>query len=394
VLATPHSAAALVRAAASLSAVVAAFGCSAGDPPAPPAPSVGVVQVVPRPVTATEEYVARITASNTVEIRPQVEGLLESQAAVEGQRVLAGAMLFRIDPAPYEAALARARADQAEAEARRAQARRELDRMQNLVRSKVASAQALDAAIAEEKAAEAGVQAAVADVETARLQLAWTRVTSPIAGFVGRAEVRIGAAVEAYDTLLTRVYANDPMYVDFNISEHRMLQMQREYGAELDRGAGDFRIVLADGSVYPHPGALDFVDQALDAQTATLPMRLVVPNPEGLLRANQFARVIVPVEAIPDALVVPVRALQEFQGHHSVFVVDQAGKVESRDVELGPRLGGEQILRRGIEPGARVVVDGAQKLRPGIVVQTQLAGGVGAVGDVAAKPAAEDRNGS
>jgi membrane fusion protein (multidrug efflux system) len=367
-----------------------AVACSSGEPPAPPPPSVRVVEVTPRPAVAHEEYVARIAASNTVEIRPQVEGLLEEQAAVEGERVEPGDLLFLIDPDPYAAALARAQAEQAQAEARLAQARRELERVKRLSSANVASEQALDAAVAQERAASAAVRAALAGVETASLQLGHTRVTSPIAGVVGRADVRIGAAVEAYDTLLTRVYANDPMYVDFSISEQRMLQMQRDFGPDLARGAGEFRIVLADGSEYPHPGALDFVDQALDDQTATLPMRLVIPNPDGLLRANQFARVVVPADSVPDALVVPARAVQEFQGTHSVWIVDGKGQAQTRDVELGARLGGEWIVRSGLAPGDRVVVDGVQKLRPGIAVSTEP-GGLHAV---AAEPAAAAPNGS
>jgi len=373
-LASRAGAARSLRRAAAVVAGAVAFACSGGEPPAPPKPTVRVLEVRPRPAVAHEEYVARIAASNTVEIRPQVEGRLESQAAVEGQRVEAGALLFQIDPAPYAAALARAQAEQAQAEARLAQAKRDLERVKRLASSNVASEQALDAGVAQEKAASASVRAAVAGVETARLQLAYTHVTSPIGGVVGRAEVRLGAAVEAYDTLLTRVYANDPMHVDFSISEQRMLQLQRQYGSVMASAGGEFRILLADGSEYPHPGKVDFVDQALDARTATLPMRLVVPNPDGLLRENQFARVVVPVDSMPDAIVVPVRAVQEFQGTHSVWVVDGAGQAQSRDVELGARLDGEWIVRRGLGPGDRVVVDGAQKLRPGVEVQAELEG--------------------
>ena len=381
---------AAVRTAATIAAGLFTLACSPDAAPPPPVASVQVFEVTPRPAIAHEEYVARIAASNTVEIRPQVDGLLEKQAAVEGQRVEAGALLFQIDPNPYAAALSRAQAEQAQAEALLAQVKRDLERVKRLARSNVASEQALDAAVAQEKAAKAAVSAAVADVRTARLQLEYTRVTSPIGGVVGRAEVRIGAAVEAYDTLLTRVYANDPMFVDFSIGEQRMLQMQRAYGPDFAQGAREFRIVLADGRDYPHPGTLDFVDQALDVKTATLPMRLVVPNPEGLLRENQFARVVVPVDAIENALVVPVRAVQEFQGTHSVWVIDGQGQAESRPIELGARLEGEWIVQRGLAIGDRVIVDGVQKLRPGLPVHA-LPGGPSRV---AAERPATTRNGS
>ena len=372
------------RLAAALASGLAALACSSQQAPAPPAPSVRVIEVTPRPAVALDEYVARIEASNTVEIRPQVDGLLKQHAAVEGQRVEQGDVLFLIDPDPYAAALARAQADQAQAEARLAQSKRELERVRRLASSNVASEQALDAAVAQQKASTAAVRATQAGVETASLKLGYTRVTSPIGGVVGRAQARVGTAVTAYDTLLTTVYANDPMYVDFSISEQRMLQMQREIGPDLARGAGVFRIVLADGTEYPHPGVLDFVDQALDPLTATLPMRLEVPNPEGLLRANQFARVVVPVQSIPDALVVPVRAVQEFQGLHSVWIVDAGGLAQPRDVELGARLDGEWVVSSGLAPGDRVVVDGVQKLRPGLAVNTEPI----RPADVAAEPAA------
>ena len=367
-----------------------ALACSQTEAPAPTPASVRVLEVTPQSVVSHEEYVARIAASNTVEIRPQVDGRLDAQTAVEGQRVEAGALLFVIDPEPFAAELARAQAELAQAEAQLARIERDLERVKRLASSRIASEQALDAAVAEEKAANAAVRAAAAEVQTAKLRLAYTRVTSPLGGVIGRAEVRIGASVEAYDTLLTRVYANDPMYVEFSISEQRMLQLQRAHGPDLARGVNEFRIVLADGREYPHPGTLDFVDEALDARTATLPMRLVVPNPDGLLRENQFARVVVPVDAIPDAFVVPARAVQEFQGTHSVWVVDESGLAESRAVELGPRIGGEWVVRQGLAPGERVVVDGTQKLLPGTVVRSQPL----ATSDVASGAAATPGNGS
>lgn len=366
------------------------LGCSRQEAPEPTPPAVRVLEATPRSAVSHEEYVARIAASNTVEIRPQIDGRLERQVAVEGQRVQAGAPLFLIDPDPFAAELARAEASRAEAEARLAQTMRSLERMKQLARSNVASEQALDAAVADHDAAKAAVRAVVADVQTARLRLDYTRVTSPIGGVVGQAEVRIGASVEAYDTLLTRVYANDPMYVEFSISEQRMLQLQHRYGPDLARGVGDFRILLADGSEYGHRGELDFVDEALDAETATLPMRLVVPNPEGLLRENQFARVVIPVDSVSDALIVPVRAVQEFQGTHSVWVVDEEGQAQSRGVELGARIGDEWIVRHGLAPGDRIVVDGIQKLHPGIVVRTESA----EAGDIVAGANAAPENGS
>jgi membrane fusion protein (multidrug efflux system) len=164
------------------------------------------------------------------------------------------------------------------------------------------------------------------------------------------------------------------MYVNFSISEQRLLQLERERGSALDQNtptAKAFRIVLADGSIYPEPAKLNFVDPAVDQRTATLPVRLTVPNPKGLLRAGQFARVVVTAEKRDDALLVPQRAVQDLQGKSYLWLVGAENKAEQRDVVMGPRIGAEWLVQSGLKPGDVVIVDGVQKLKPGRAVKAE-----------------------
>src|SRR5690606_6595198 len=238
--------------------------CSKLPEPPPAPPEVGVMRVEPRPATVEAEYVAQIDASNTVEIRPRVGGLLEQQVAVEGETVKKGQLLFVIDRQPYIVELEQAKAALAQAKAGLQQAQRDLARVQPLSELDAVSQQELDSVTARESAGRAAVEAARAAMRSAELNLEYTRVTSPVDGVVGRAQYRVGGLVTAYQSLLTTVYDTNPMYVNFSISERRMLELQERFGPlpPQDRyGAeGTFRLLLSDGSTYPHPARLNFVD--------------------------------------------------------------------------------------------------------------------------------------
>jgi membrane fusion protein, multidrug efflux system len=346
--------------------------CSGAAPPPPPPVDVTVVELAPQPATVTLEYVARTEAYNTVEIRPRTGGLLEKQFANEGAVVRAGQLLFRIDPQPYEQALAQARAASAQARSALQQAQRDQARIAPLSKVDAASQQELDAVVARVEAGKAAVDAATAAEKTAELNLSYTNVTSPISGVLGRAQVRDGALVTAYQTLLTTVYATDPMYINYSISEQRLLELQKVRGVAVNNKYKDppvFHIVLADGSLYPHTGTLDFVDAAVDPRTGTLPVRLTVPNPENLLRAGQLARVVVAAQKLTDALLLPQRAVQEAQGRNFVWIADPENHAQRRDVVMGPRVGEQWLVVSGLNAGDKVVVDGAQKLRSGSMLK-------------------------
>lgn len=358
--------------AVALGLLAACSGKSA--PPPPPPVDVTVIEMQPREATITIDYVAETEALNTVEIRPRVGGLLERQVATDGAKVRKGEVLFELDREPYEQALAQARATLAQARAAQEQAQRDLARAQPLSAIDAVSKQELDAAVARNDAASASVQAAQAQVRTAELNLGYTTIRSPIDGTVGRAQLKVGGVVTAFSTLLSTVYSTDPMYVNFSISEQRLLQLERERGSALDQNnptAKAFKIVLADGSVYPEPAKLNFVDPAVDQRTATLPVRLTVPNPKGLLRAGQFARVVVTAQKLDDALLVPQRAVQDLQGKNFLWIVDAEGKAQQRDVVMGPRVGADWLVQSGLNPGDLVVVDGVQKLKTGRAVKPE-----------------------
>lgn len=328
--------------------------------------------VTPKPATFTVDYVASTEAINTVDIRPRVTGVLEKQLPIEGEHVRPGQLLFVIDRQPYIAALAQAKATLAQSEATAEQARRDLTRAQQLVGIDAISQQELDATVARAKAGVASVDAGRAAVRTAELNLGYTSITSPIEGVMGRAQLRVGGLATANSTLLTTLYQTDRMYVNLSISEARLLALQRQFGRALDQKsatAPPFRLFLVDGSEYPQAPKLNFIAPAVDDRTGTLGVRLEVPNPQQLLHAGQFARVQVASLQDPHAIVLPQRSIQELQGKNFVWLVDADGKAQQRDVRMGLRTGTDWQVEQGLKAGDIVIVDGVQRLRPGIAVK-------------------------
>jgi membrane fusion protein (multidrug efflux system) len=357
-----------------LGVVLLGSGCGRSGPPPSHGVPVNAIRIAPHPVSIPMEYPAQLEASNTIEIRPRVGGVLERQEAVEGQRVKAGQILFVIDRQPYEAALAQAKATLAQAQAAKAQAERDLERARPLSQLDALSQRELDAAIAAGAATTAQVQAAQAAVRTAELNLDYTIVRAPLDGVMSRALIRLGGLVTAYTTLLTTVYKTDPMYVNFSISEQRLLQLQRELGRPPDQrnpSKTRFHVFLADGSELETPAELNFVDAAVDLRTDTLPVRLAIQNAKQLLRSGQFVKVSVETPVQADAIVIPQRAVQELQDKRFVWTVDKDHKASPRDVTLGARIGQDTLVLKGLAADDVVVVDGTQKLREGTPVDTE-----------------------
>jgi len=357
-----------------LSAVVAMHLTACGKAPAPEPrpPEVAVLTVIPRPETFTVDYVAQTEAVNTVEIRPRVTGVLERQLPIEGEPVKTGQLLFVIDRQPYIAALAQAKATLAQSEAAREQSERDLARAKSLSEIDAISQQELDAAIARNKASIASVDAGKAAVTTAELNLGYTTITSPIDGVMGRAQLRVGGLATANSTLLSTLYQTDRMYVNLSISEARVLALQRQFGRALDQSntnAPPFRLFLVDGSEYAQRPRLNFIDPAVDLRTGTLAIRLEVANPQRLLHAGQFARVQVAALQDPNAIVLPQRAIQDLQGKNYVWIIDDQGKAQQRDVRMGPRTDEDWQVQQGLKAGDRVIVDGVQRLKPGMTVK-------------------------
>ncbi|HSB96622.1 MAG TPA: efflux RND transporter periplasmic adaptor subunit [Spongiibacteraceae bacterium] len=348
-------------------------GCSKTAPTSPPV-DVAVITMVPRAATVTEDHVAQTEARNAIEIRPRVGGLLEKQNVVDGQRVRQGELLFVIDSQPYIAAQAQAEATLAQARAARDQSERDLGRVKPLLAIDAVSQQDYDAAVAKHDANRASVEAAQAAVKTAQLNLGYTSIQSPIDGVMARAQIKVGGLVTAYSTLLTTVYSIDPMYVNFSISEQRLLSMQNQLGRAPDQDSKTaplFKLMLADGSEYAEAPKLNFIDPAVNQTTGTLAVRLEVPNPKHLLRAGQFARIVVASQQLNDAMIVPQRAVQDLQGKNYLWVIDAEHKAQNRAVEMGARVGNDWIVASGLKAGEIVVVDGVQKLKPGTPVNAQ-----------------------
>jgi membrane fusion protein, multidrug efflux system len=339
---------------------------------APPPPEVGVIKAVSQPITVYEEYVGQTEAVDTVEIRARVSGLLERQAFEDGGRVTKGALLFVVDQQPYIAALAQAKAALAQTQAAHLNSKQNLDRIRPLLADKAISQQDVDTAIAKEGTDSANVDAAKAQVRTAELNLEYTAIHAPRDGVISKALIKPGGLVNASTTLLTTLYSVDPIYVNFTVSEQKLLELQRQ----LKRNPGEdkaklppFRLKLVDGSEYKSSGKLNFVDAAVDAKSGTLQVRVQVPNPERLLRAGQLVRVIFPSLQELNAIRIPQQAVLELQGKRSVYVIDAEGKAAYREITANTRLGNDWVVESGVQPGEMVIVEGTQKVRPGAPVK-------------------------
>lgn len=342
---------------------------NAAQQQAPPPPEVSVIKVVVSPVTLSEDYAAQTEAVEAVEIRARVGGILERQAFKDGAQVKKGELLFVIDQKPYTAALAQAKANLQQARAAHLNSAQILDRFKQLIESRAISQQDLDSAVAKERADAASVLAGNAQVQQAQLDLNYTTIRAPRDGMISRALIKPGGLVVESDTLLTTLYSEGPIYVGFTISEQKLTELQRQYDLRDENKSPDFKLKLIDGSDYKYSGKLNFVDAAVDPRNGTLPVRVVVPNPDGVLRPGQFMRVIVPGKTNPNAILVPQKAVQEIQGKRSVYVVGQDNKVTSRDITANNRIGNDWVVEKGLQPNETVIVEGIAKVQPGATVK-------------------------
>ncbi|MCC6848028.1 MAG: efflux RND transporter periplasmic adaptor subunit [Deltaproteobacteria bacterium] len=354
--------------AAALIAVLA--GCGRGQPPdAPPPPEVLVATARLGPVPDHREYVGNVRAVNRVEVRSRVRGYLLAQRFGDGQSVTEGDVLFEIDPSTYQAALGEAKGQLARANAAAAHTRRDYVRAQELFDAKIASASVLDQRRAERDGALADVEAAEAAVRTGELNLSYCTVRAPIAGRIGRALVDVGNLVgeSGQDTLLAELVQVDPIHVYFAPTELERLDV--EHGASTGRtGAIPIRLILGDGTLYPHEGLVDYVEPTVDPTRGTITVRALIPNPEGVLKPGAFVRVVAVFPDVPDAVLVPERAVLDQQAGQYVLVVEKDETVAQRPVRIGGTHDGMRQIRKGLAPGERVIIDGVQKARPGAKV--------------------------
>jgi membrane fusion protein (multidrug efflux system) len=360
---------------AGVMAVVGACGDDTAPHPRAPATQsvqVGTVEVQPRRVALTTELPGRTTAYRIAEVHARVDGIVQKRLYVEGGDVKEGQPLFQIDPAPYEAALAHAKAQLESAEAEAVRAKLVAARDTQLIATRAIPKEEYDTAIAREKAAVAAVEGAKADVKSAQINLGYARVASPIAGRTGRADVTEGAYVRAAEaTLLTTVTQLDPIYVDTALPSLDLLRVRRAIeSGQLVTTAGQPRVtvVLEDGKPYAQPGTLLVTGVNVDETTGSVALRALVPNPSGELLPGMYVRTLLQEGEDPKALLVPQRGVtRDRNGEASALVVKQ-GKVERRKLAISRAVRDAWLVTAGIEPGDHVIVEGQQKVKPGMTV--------------------------
>jgi membrane fusion protein (multidrug efflux system) len=386
---------------------------------APPPLEVRVVNATQRDVPIFTEWIGTLDGYVNADIKAQVSGYLIQQAYTEGSFVKAGQPLFQIDPRPFRAALDQARGVLAQAEGQVDQAKAQLaqaeaqvavseanqkrtqldvDRYTPLAQQRAITQQDLDNATQNNMAARAQVQVARAQVETAKAQigasnaavqsakaavetaqinLGFTRVTSPIDGIPGIAQLQVGALVSPASGAMTTVSTLDPIKVYFTASEQQYLDFHRRFPTEASvqaqRKQIPIELILSDGSVYLHNGRISFADRSVDVKTGAIRIATVFPNPGNLLRPGQYARVRASLRTATGAILVPQRAVSELQGSYQIATVDDQNKVSIRPVKLGDTVGNQRIITDSLLPGERVIVEGLQKVRQGMVVNPKAA---------------------
>ncbi|MCM2357124.1 MAG: efflux RND transporter periplasmic adaptor subunit [Geobacteraceae bacterium] len=347
---------------------------AAGPPPSGP-PEVGVVVVEPQRVTLTTELSGRTSPHLIAEVRPQVGGIVQKRLFTEGSDVKAGQVLYQIDPATYQAAYNSARAALARAEANFIPARLKEERFRDLVKIKAVSQQDYDDASAALMQAEADVAAAKAAVETARINLAYTRVTAPISGRIGRSSVTEGALVTANQpTALATIQQLSSMYVDVTQSSAELLKLKQNLASGLLKKNGSaqarVKLLLEDGSAYPQPGILKFSEVTVDQSTGSITLRAVFPNPKLTLLPGMFVRAVLEEGESPQAILVPQRGVtRNPQGEAVVMTVGAEEKVEPRTIKVARTVGDNWLVSEGLKAGDRVILEGIQKARPGTQVK-------------------------
>ena len=347
---------------------------------------VEVVQVEQRDVPIYGEWIGTLDGLTNADVRAQVTGYLMKQAYQEGAFVKQGQLLFQIDPRPFQAALDQAEGQLAQAKALLAnaiavQGRTQLDveRYGPLAKEQAASQQDLDNAVQNNLAAKATVQTAEAQiksseaaVETARINLDFTRLIAPIDGIAGQAQLQVGALVNLSSGPVTSVSTVDPIKVYFTVSEPQYLGWRKRFPTESSRLEADknlrLELILADGSVYPHTGTFYFADRQVDVGTGAIRIAGLFPNPGNILRPGGYGKVRAVIRLQQNALVVPQRAVSELQGGYQVAVVGPDNKVSIKTVTVGDRVGNEWVIPDGLKPGEKVIAEGIQKVRPGAQV--------------------------
>lgn len=340
----------------------------------PPTPEVAVITIKTEAVVTTTELTGRTSANLVAEVRPQVGGIIQKRLFTEGSDVQVGQVLYQIDPATYQAALDNARAGLARSEANLSAIRLKADRLRELLVDKAVSQQDYDDAASALKQTQADIQYWKANVDTARINLKYTSITAPISGRIGKSNVTEGALVAVgQPTALATIQQLDPMYVDVTQSTSDILKLRRQIqeGQLSKNGAAQqVRLILDDNSEYPWKGKLQFQDVTVDPTTGSVVLRMVFPNPKGMLLPGMFVRAIIQEGVRKNAMLVLQQAVsRDPKGNPLVLIVDKQGKVEQRHLTLDRAIGDAWLVSSGLAQGERVIVEGMQKVKPGVSVK-------------------------
>lgn len=338
-------------------------------------PEVGIIVIKPQKVALTTELPGRTSAYLVAEVRPQVGGIIQKRLFTEGTDVKAGDVLYQIDPASYQAAYNSAKAALTRVEANLIPARLKAERYQELIKINAVSQQDCDDAVAALKLAEADVEAGKAALETARINLAYTKVTAPISGRIGRSSVTDGALVTASQPVaLATIQQLRSMYVDVTQSSAELLRLKHSLASGVlkrdQAGRAKVRLILEDGSDYPLTGTLKFSEATVDPSTGSVTMRAVFPNPKQILLPGMFVRAVLEEAVSEHAILVPQRGVtRDPAGNAIVMVVGNEEKVEPRVIKVARTVGDTWLVEEGVNPGDRVILEGLQRARPGTKVK-------------------------
>ena len=341
-----------------------------------PIPKIEVYEIVEQAVPIINEFVGNVAGQKDIAIRARAIGFLEGIHFDEGRMVKKGKLLYTIESQQYESESAAMQSKLAEAKTNLAYTESDLARIRPLAENKAVSESDLDAAVAKNDAAKANVAAAKANLRAANILLGYTKVKSPIAGLIGKTKAKVGDFVgqSPNPVILNVVSLIDTILVDFFLRESYYLEIFRKYinNEEVNNPKKDknnLELILVDGSVFEHKGSIKFLDREVDPSTGAILVQAAFPNPEGFLRPGQFAKVRATVDIVKNGILVPQRCVMEIQGIHSVFVVTDENKIESREVKTGPTVDSSWLIEEGLKAGEKIVYEGLQKVRSGMTVE-------------------------
>jgi membrane fusion protein (multidrug efflux system) len=343
-----------------------------------PPQDIPVYSAVQKDVPVYETFVGQVYGLKDIPVRARVSGFLEGMFFKEGSRVKKGQLLYTIDPQPYQAKVAVAESQLAEAKTSLVKAKNDLDRIVPLAKINAVSKSDLDAARAEYEAAKAFVEASRSSLELAKIELGYCQIRSQTDGIIGKTNAKVGEFVgqNPNPVILNTVSLLDSVLVEFYLTEADFLRYSRKFIENQQankqiknrKSEGYVRLILADGSVFKYKGKVKFIDRNIDPSTGTLLVQTVFPNPDRLLRPGLYAKVRIQMTMLDNAVVIPQRCIKELQGLYSVFVVSDSNSVQKVEVEPGYKTGNMQVIKKGLKPGDKVVIDAIQKVRSGMKI--------------------------